>query len=64
MLTPSLRTRRATGRPKNVKNTMGRTRLVTLKAGTRQRIKSSLLVCASSICSTGAAAAVVTSASS
>src|SRR5207249_11200340 len=55
MLTPSPRRRCAIGRPKKMKNTIGKTRLVTLKAGTRQRIRSSLLVWARSIFSNGAA---------
>ena len=44
MLTPSALRRLATGRPKKVKNMIGRIRLVTLKAGTRQRISISLRV--------------------
>src|SRR5215472_5309954 len=49
MLTPSPRTMCATGRPKKVKKTIGSARFVTLKAGTRQRIRSSLRVWARSI---------------
>ena len=64
MLTPSARRTCATGRPKKVKNTIGRARFVTLKAGTRQRIRSSLLVWANSMFSTGATAGVVMGASS
>ncbi len=56
MLTPSPRTTCATGSPKKVKKTIGSARLVTLKAGTRQRMSSSLLVWARSICGNGAAA--------
>ena len=56
MLTPSARLTCATGRPKKVKKTIGSARLVTLNAGTRQRIRSSLRVCIRSIRSIGAAA--------
>jgi hypothetical protein len=64
MLTPSALRRLATGSPKKMKKTIGSTRFVTLKAGTRQRINISLFVWARSICSTGATDGVVTRASS